>query len=84
MMSKKQMMAYIAAILGTLCESGGAPESTLYIAVGMDMESWGVIRSVLLTMNWVTISSAHWVELTPEGRATGEKCNQVLAEARRS
>ncbi len=77
-MSKGQIYARIAAIVSTLAETGGGPESSIYLALGMDMSLWTMLRAVLVENGLVTISG-HWCELTDKGRELAEKCNAVLA-----
>lgn len=78
-MSKEQLMAYMAAILTALRDVGhDAAESTLYLAVGMDIELWHKLRAVLVGAGLVTVSG-YRVALTPKGEATADKCNAVIA-----
>lgn len=67
----------IAAIVSTLADTHGSPESTLYIFCGMDMEIWQQIRHVLVEGGLVNIRN-HYVTLTPLGVETAEKLNEVL------
>ena len=71
-MTQTQILARIAAILTTLAETGGGPESSIYLALGSDMDLWTKIRNALLEANQISIRG-HWVTLTPNGRATAAK-----------
>lgn len=76
-MDKQEAFVMVAAILTTLLETGGSPESMLYIFCNMDMNKWQIIRSVLLDCKWVSISG-HYVTLTAEGTLTAEALNKAL------
>jgi helix-turn-helix protein len=78
-MDKKQVLTLVATIITTLAETNGAPESTLYMFVGMDMDKWQVIRNILIDCKFVTISG-HYVKLTEQGRATADKLNASLSK----
>lgn len=78
-MNKGQIYARIAAIVTTLAETGGGPESSIYLALGMDMGLWMMLRQVLVENGLVTIND-HWCELTGKGASLAEQCNAVLAQ----
>lgn len=76
-MDKNNVLAIIAAIICTLAETNGAPESTLYMFVGMDMDKWELIRRILVEAKLVTISG-HYVRLTADGKEKADKINSKL------
>lgn len=84
-MSRNELNGYLAAILTTLAEVDiaysikGASESSLYIALGMDMERWEIVKGVLVGAQLVTIKS-HYVQLTAKGQDMASKCNAALAK----
>lgn len=80
-MTKDMLMARIAAIVTTLADMGGSPESTLYLALGMDMDAWQTIRGIMLRSGLVNISS-HYVTLTDSGKVTADRLNAVIEERR--
>jgi len=78
-MSKKEVYATVAAILTTLLETDApAPESSIYLAMGMDMEKYEAIRSLMVALELITVQS-YTIRLTDKGRKTAEACNAALA-----
>lgn len=78
-MTNNEIITYLAAILTTLAESDGTPESTLYLAVGMDMTKWETVKAILTGESWISIAPSHWVTITDSGRVMADKINAVLA-----
>lgn len=76
-MDKKTLLTRIAAIVSTLAETNGSPESMLYIFCDMNMEAWQTIRHVLVTAGLVVIKG-NYVTLTPEGLKTANELNEVI------
>lgn len=72
------MLAKIAAVIATLAETNGAPESSLYIFFGMDMDLWQRVRNVLIEGKLITIKG-HYVTLTESGYETARKINARVA-----
>ena len=80
-MTRKELTTYLAAILTSLADfPEGTPESNLYIAIGMDLQKWETVSSILTDNKWIKISS-HWVTITPAGRAVADEVNSLLATA---
>lgn len=67
-MDKRQIMTYVAAIVTTLAETGGGPESSLYLALGGDINKWNDIKGLLVSSGLIVVRSDHWVEITAKGR----------------
>lgn len=67
----------LAAIIATLQETNGSPESMLYIFFDMNMNLWIQVRNALVADGLVTIK-AHFVTLTPKGEALATKINSLL------
>ena len=78
-MTKYVLLTRIAAIITTLDETNGSPESMLYIFCGMDMQAYEAIRDILVEANLVTIKG-HYVTLTSEGKITAAKINAAIAK----
>lgn len=78
MMTRDELNKYLCAIITTLAEVPNAPESTLYMAVGMNMEKWNLIKQVLVTGNLATFHG-YQVTLTAAGHAMAAKINAALA-----
>jgi hypothetical protein len=77
-MSKEQVMTYVAAILTTLADLGtDCAESTVYMAMGMDLQKYEAIRGLLVASDLVTVRGNR-IALTAKGRQTAERCNAVL------
>jgi predicted transcriptional regulator len=78
-MTNEKMMAMTAAILTTLLETDGSPESSIYCGIGMDMGLWTRLKMALVGSGLITCEG-YWVELTDKGREMADKCNAVLAQ----
>ena len=76
MVTNNRLLAEVAAIVATLQETNGAPESTLYMFLNMDMNRWSIVRSVLIEAKLISIC-AHYVTLTDEGQKVATKLNLV-------
>jgi len=76
-MTKNILITRIAAILATLEETNGSPESMLYIFCGMNMDDYQAIRGILVDAGYVTIKG-NYVTLTASGRETARKINSVI------
>lgn len=81
-MDRNEMNQYLGAILGTLAETGEAPESILYIFVGMDSGRWEQVREILVGKDLVTIDASFVVRPTELGIKMGQKANEHLAAAK--
>jgi len=83
--TKNELLVLVAGVMGTLAEAPeGCPESTLYLACGMDLGKWQTARRVLVNAGMVEISRECWVTPTLLGIETGVACNSALADARKS
>lgn len=78
-MVKNELLKYIAAIVTTLEETGGSPESILYIGTGMDFSKWNDLRIIMIGSDLIAISG-NYVTLTERGRILAIECNKLLAE----
>lgn len=76
----KNQYAEIAATVTVLDEVDGSPESLIYMALGMDIDRWNTMRSVLLQNGLITIAN-NYVRLTANGRGLARKLHNVLAKA---
>lgn len=61
------LAARIAAILTTLAEVDGSPESMLYLALGGDITLWNRLRGIMVAAGWIAVKG-HYVTLTDAGR----------------
>lgn len=78
-MDKKLLLTRIAAILTTLLEMGGTPESSLYMFCEMNMEHYETIRDIMVGSKLVQIKG-HYVTLTEKGKTTAQECNAVIGQ----
>lgn len=80
-MSKEQVYATVAAILTTLLEVHPqvAPESSIYLAMGMDLPAYEGIRNLLVASGLVVVRN-HALSLTEKGMKTAKECEAVLAK----
>lgn len=76
-MDKKLLLSRIAAILTTLLETNGSPESMLYIFCDMNMDHYSTIRDILLDSKLIAIKG-HYVTLTDKGKDTAQQLNSVI------
>lgn len=76
-MTKNDVLTRVAAIVTTLEETNGSPESMLYIFCEMNMQDYELIRDVLVKAKLVTIKG-HYVTLTEEGKKTAQKLNEAI------
>lgn len=79
----KRIVQDTAMILTTLAETDGAPESHIYLALGMDMERWNTYRGILTRQSLITIRG-HYVRLTDKGKAIAADIEKALAKSGRS
>lgn len=79
-MTRNELNIRIAAILTTLFECNGCPESTLYVAIcNMNLADWELIRALLLRVQFITIKG-NWVTLTELGAETAAKLEKLIAK----
>lgn len=76
-MDRKQVLTLVAAILTTLAETDGSPESTLYIFCDMDLNKWDTLRGIMVNAGWITVVN-HYVTLTEDGRQTAQKIEAAI------
>ena len=69
---------WIASILTTLLEVGNSPASQIYLAMGMDLHKWEVVRDLLVGSKMIKVSASHVVSLTPDGRDLAVTINNTL------
>ena len=78
-MTKNLLLTRIAAIVTTLDETNGSPESMLYIFCEMNMNDYEMIRDILVKAGYVTIKG-NYVTLTLEGKETAIKLNAAISK----
>ena len=79
-MTKQEVYAITAAILTTLLEvhPNPAPESSIYLAMGMDINKYGLFRD-LLTGNKLVEVKHHGMTLTDKGLELARECEAVIS-----
>jgi hypothetical protein len=77
-MNKNEILSRVAAIITTLDETNGSPESMLYIFFDMNMDLWTKVRCILVETDLVQIKG-NFVTLTANGRATAQRLNKVIS-----
>lgn len=78
-MTRERLNVLLAAILTTLHEQPkGCPESTIYQAMGMNLQDYMDVRSVLVVAELVQIEH-NWVKLTDKGRELAVKIEKAVA-----
>ncbi len=81
-MTLQQIQTRIAAVTSTLVETGPAPASTIYLALGRNIDHWNQLSSIMQQAGLLTVSPYHEVSLTPAGEELGRQCNELLAQAK--
>lgn len=81
-MTRNQLNQYLAATITTLDEVDFAPETSLYLGLGSDMEIWDTVKTVLQAGNLATFDTDYTVKITPEGHALAAKINAFAAANR--
>jgi hypothetical protein len=80
MATEQEFKTWIAAILATLHDVGGtAPASAVYVALGMDIESYGIVRDCMVASKLVT-ATERTLRLTDQGRALAEQIADAFTE----
>lgn len=77
-MNRKDALTRIAAVVTTLAETSGSPESALYIFCNMDIRAYETLRDILLKSGLVSIKG-NFVTLTAEGQETAKRLNAAIA-----
>ena len=83
-MTSNEVKVRVAAVLSTMVDmeergTSVIPASSVYMAVGMSMSVWELIRDVLVGADLVVYGRDHGLTLTEKGREVGVKCNALLA-----
>lgn len=74
-MTQREALLFVAAVLSTLVEAGsGMPESTGYLALGMNLDDWQLIKRVMIEAGYINVQN-HYVTLTAAGRVKGDEIN---------
>jgi predicted transcriptional regulator len=79
-MTRERIYTLIAAITTTLLETGGtSPASMIYLALGMNIQDYNDIVSIMRGSGLVTTTS-DTVSLTSRGEQFAHDCNEVLSK----
>ena len=81
-MTKQEIMLYVAATVATLAETDGGPESSLYLALGGDIQKWNGIKGILTSSGLIEVDRSYWVKLTDAGRDLAAKIAAAQAAAK--
>ena len=65
-MTQNDLIAAVAAVLTTLHETNGGPESSAYLALGENLNDWHAVKAILIRAGWMT-EKGNWLALTPDG-----------------
>lgn len=76
-MNSQQLSIRVAAVLTTLLETGGSPESMIYLSFGSDIEGFNIVNGFLLENKFIE-SRNHYITLTPKGKTLAQKINERL------
>ena len=71
-------LVHVYAILGTLRDlNAPTPESIIYLAIGMDIDQYQRIRTVMVSSGLCKVSG-NLVSLTPIGEQYADKVNEAI------
>ena len=77
-MTRKELNVFLAAVLTTANDIQPCPESSIYLALGCDIDEWQTVKGLLLSAELATFRG-YSVTLTDKGRVLAEKCNALVA-----
>ena len=75
-MTQDKLLPTIAALLSTLLETEGAPASTLYLGLGMDLDWYQTVIDIMTKAGLVTVKG-HYVTLTEVGKDKARQVNAI-------
>jgi hypothetical protein len=78
---RNELNVLLAAVLTTLADVDSAPETTLYLGLGCDMEKWSMIKMVILGGGLATCEG-NLVKLTAKGAEMAGVINAIMKEAK--
>lgn len=81
-MDKQQLLSWIAGILTTINEvspNDPIPASSIYLAMGMNIRDYELVRDVMLHCEFITTTS-ETIALTDKGRAKAIELEQAVAQ----
>ena len=80
-MDKQQLLTWIAGILTTLNEvspNDPIPASSIYLAMGMNMSDYELVRNIMLQCDYITTTPST-IALTQKGRDKAIEIEATLA-----
>ena len=77
-MTRDELNKYLSAIITTLDECIPIPESTLYMAMGCDMDKWNTVKAILIKGKLATFYG-YSAQITPAGHAMAKEINAFMA-----
>jgi len=80
-MDKQQLLTWIAGILTTLNEvspNDPIPASSIYLAMGMNMSDYEIVRNMMLAGGWISTTSST-IALTQKGRDKAIELENAMA-----
>lgn len=80
MWTHERVVTMTAAIVTTLAKTGPGPESSLYLATGLNLDEWQGIKRLLVASGLITVSH-NLVTLTPKGHQLAKDCEDIYASA---
>ncbi len=76
----QQVYSFVAAVLTTLHElNTDCAESTLYLACGMSLSRWDMLRGIMRSADLIDVKS-HRVSLTETGRKAAIRLEASLSK----
>jgi hypothetical protein len=76
-MTRDDLNRKLCAVITTLADVPMAPETTLYLGLGSNMEEWETVKTVLLAGKLATCD-CNEVRITEAGRAMAAKINKAM------
>ena len=78
-MNKNEILTRVAAIVTTLQETKGSPESMLYIFCEMNLADWHLIKDILIKSGLMKCEG-FYCSLTAKGEKTATELNAVITK----
>lgn len=76
-MEKNQVLKLVAAVITTVDEVNFAPESMVYLGLGVNLDQWYTIKGMMTGAGLVT-AQYDTLTITPAGHALAQKINAAM------
>lgn len=77
-MTKNELFVKLAAVIATIDEVEEAPEVSMYLALGMDLDLWYMIKNILIVAGLAKANNNHTMSITPAGHEMALKIKAAV------